>query len=208
MSVSHSILLPQPHPSVFGPALIISGRMEINSYAPLMNLGDNLVAVGSHLSPFPFLLLISFFSFPGNISSSCWLLQYYCTLLLPWTRQHKSIHSFQPAHPSLLPFPSSLCLLPVFFPRRYDNYSRPSNPFLVPLTKYLDRYATETMDYFLEKERLGKSSFAGLLVRGERGACPPRRGIQESGVLVLVEIDINFCFVLSVFALFYALWDS
>lgn len=48
---------------------------------------------------------------------------------------------------------------------RYDNYSRPSNPFLVPLTKYLDRYATETMDYFLEKERLGKSSFAGLLVR-------------------------------------------
>lgn len=48
---------------------------------------------------------------------------------------------------------------------RYDNYSRPSNPFLVPLTKYLDRYATETMDYFLEKERLGKASFAGLLVR-------------------------------------------
>lgn len=48
---------------------------------------------------------------------------------------------------------------------RYDNYSRPSNPFLVPLTKYLDRYATETMDYFLEKDRLGKASFAGLLVR-------------------------------------------
>ncbi|CAN0041864.1 unnamed protein product, partial [Hapterophycus canaliculatus] len=37
---------------------------------------------------------------------------------------------------------------------RYDNYSRPSNPFLVPLTKYLDRYASETMDYFLDKEKL------------------------------------------------------
>ncbi|CAN0589301.1 unnamed protein product, partial [Ectocarpus sp. 12 AP-2014] len=34
---------------------------------------------------------------------------------------------------------------------RYDNYSRPSNPFLVPLTKYLDRYAKETMEYFLDR---------------------------------------------------------
>ena len=60
-------------------------------------------------------------------------------------------------------FPTSAVLIVCCL--RYDNYSRPSNPFLVPLTKYLDRYATETMDYFLEKERLGKASFAGLLVR-------------------------------------------
>lgn len=52
---------------------------------------------------------------------------------------------------------------------RYDNYSRPSNPFLVPLTKYLDRYPTETMDYFLEKEKLGRASTAGLLVRDRFG---------------------------------------
>lgn len=52
---------------------------------------------------------------------------------------------------------------------RYENYSRPSNPFLVPLTKYLDRYATETMDYFLVRERLGRAPTADLLVRSGWG---------------------------------------
>lgn len=48
---------------------------------------------------------------------------------------------------------------------RYENYSRPSNPFIIPLTKYLDRYATETMEYFLVREKLGMAPTADLLVR-------------------------------------------
>lgn len=63
---------------------------------------------------------------------------------------------------------SSVCLsVSLFLSRvfRYDNYSRPSNPFLVPLTKYLDRYAKETMEYFLDREKLGRAPTAGLLVR-------------------------------------------
>lgn len=60
-----------------------------------------------------------------------------------------------------------ICHLPYVFspPYRYENYSRPSSPFLVPLTKYLDRYASETMDYFLDKEKLGQASTGNLLVR-------------------------------------------
>ncbi|CAN0260960.1 unnamed protein product, partial [Discosporangium mesarthrocarpum] len=47
----------------------------------------------------------------------------------------------------------------------YENYSRPTSPFLVPLTKYLDRYVRETMDYFIVRERLGQTPVANLLVR-------------------------------------------
>ena len=78
----------------------------------------------------------------------------------------------------------------LFLRQRYDNYSRPSNPFLVPLTKYLDRYATETMDYFLDRERLGRASTAGLLVRGNRINALLDHFPRRSGVMVRVKLRV------------------